>query len=145
MKAVFAFLVVASASMFGGWDPFHRPNPNVEEGNARMAAENYDGALEAYDRAARELPSAPGVHLNRGIAYLHKGDRERAREALLLAIAPETPPALLADVRYNLGLSFHQDGEAAAAEDDHPTAQTAFRAATRWACRTAPPNTQGGC
>ncbi|MCA9536568.1 MAG: tetratricopeptide repeat protein, partial [Myxococcales bacterium] len=118
MKALVSLLLVAAASMFGGWDPFHRANPNVEEGNARVAAENYDGALEAYDLAARELPSAPGVHLDRGIAYLHKGERERAREAFLLAIGPDTPPDLVADVRYNLGLSFYQDGEAAAAEDD---------------------------
>ena len=127
MKALVSLTLVFLASLFGGWDPFHRPNPNVEEGNARVTAENYDGALEAYDRAARELPSAPGVHLDRGIAFLHKGDRERAREALLLAIGPETPPDLVADIRYDLGLSYFQDGEAAAAEDDHQTAQTAFR------------------
>ena len=57
----------ASAS---AWSPLRGENSNTKKGNALMAQEQYGPALEAYDEAARELPDARAVQLNRGLALL---------------------------------------------------------------------------
>ncbi|MBW2378032.1 MAG: hypothetical protein JRG70_00530 [Deltaproteobacteria bacterium] len=57
----------ASAS---AWSPLRGENSNAKRGNALMAQEQYGPALEAYDEAARELPDARAVQLNRGLALL---------------------------------------------------------------------------
>jgi Ca-activated chloride channel family protein len=108
---------------------FRSENDHVRDGNDALAAGDAAGAVTDYDAAARELPSEPGVHLDRGIALLAQGDHPRAREALQLATDPPASSAIRADANYDIGLSFYQEGDAAAGADDHETAQRDFREA----------------
>ena len=123
------------------WDPFVRENPDVTEGNRAASEEDYEGALESYARAARRLPDDPGVHLNRGLALLHQGKHEEARQALLLATPPEVTAEVRAAAYYNLGLSFYRSGAELAEQLDHERAREQFREAVdalRRSLRTRP-------
>ena len=84
--ATLALPVGASA-----WSPLRAENSNVNKGNALMAEEQYGPALGAYDEAARELPDARGVQLNRGLALLAQDLSEQAKEAFLAAADPSKP------------------------------------------------------
>ncbi len=127
-------LVLAVPSEVQAFEWLRSANDNVEEGNAKLAKKDPKGALEAYDKAARELPSNPGVHLNRGLALLKQSDLPAARQALLLATEPAASPkddsaAVRADAYYNLGLAFYKEAEQKAAENNHEEAQKLFREA----------------
>jgi Ca-activated chloride channel family protein len=111
------------------WSLLRSENRNVRAGNEKLAANDAAGALEAYDVAARQLPSEGGVHLNRGIALLASKKPTEAREALKLAVQSKADPATRADAHYDLGLSFYQEADAAAGKDDHEGAQQLFREA----------------
>ncbi|MDH5493084.1 MAG: hypothetical protein OEY14_14110, partial [Myxococcales bacterium] len=140
--AILAFTLGAAGSA-RAWEPLRAANGHVERGNRRMAEEDPAGALEAYDAAARELPSEAGVHLNRGVALLASGDHARAREALLLATEPSAPAELRGAAYYDLGLSFYREGDRLALEEDHQGAQDQFREAAdafRRSLRAAPGN-----
>lgn len=140
--SVLAIVLLAGVSSRArAWEPFRSRNGNVEDGNARLSANDPRGALAAYDRAARELPSEPGVHLNRGIALLAQGQFDRAREALLIATEPPASQAIRADAYENLGLAFYKQGDAAAGQQNHQEAQRLFREAAdafRRSLRTRP-------
>ena len=129
LACALGLLVASTPTAARAWDPFLRENPDVEDGNAAAAEDDYEGALAAYGRAARKLPDEPGVHLNRGLALLRQGKHAEARQALLLATSPEAPSALRADAYYNLGLSFYQSGDELAEQMDHQQAQEQFREA----------------
>jgi Ca-activated chloride channel family protein len=129
-----ALLIAASAlapprAQAQAWSILRSDNDHVTEGNARMAAGDAKAALESYDRAARELPSEGGVHLNRGIALLKSGDTAKAREALELALQSKATPDTRADANYDLGLAFYKEADAAAGKEDHAAAQQQFREA----------------
>ncbi len=112
------------------WDNlFRSENRHVRDGNDALASGDAEGAVGDYDLAARELPSEPGVHLDRGLALLAQADHPRAREALQLATDPPAPREIRADANYDIGLSFYQEADAAATADDHETAQRDFREA----------------
>jgi hypothetical protein len=119
----------SSASPASAWEPFITPNSHVEDGNRAMAEGDHAGALEAYDRAARELPSEPGVHLNRGLALLAAGQLADARQAFLTATEPPASPDIRADAYYDLGLAFYREGDELATALDHERAQAQFREA----------------
>ena len=91
-------LACAPAPAFA-WELLRTENADVEAGNAAFRAGRLPEALPAYDRAARSLPSEPGVHLDRGVVLMAQAaqaedpaTRERletsAREALVQATAP---------------------------------------------------------
>ncbi|MCA9582059.1 MAG: tetratricopeptide repeat protein [Myxococcales bacterium] len=125
------------------WEWFRSPNPEVRRGNRALQEKDVDGALRHYDRAARSLPGAPGVQLNRGIALLQKGELKDAREALRRATDPEASTQVRADAYYNLGLSFFSEADAKSQEEDHGEAQRLFREAAdsfRSALRQSPGN-----
>ena len=109
------------------WSLLRSENRNVRAGNEKLAAKDVPGALEAYDRAARELPSEGGVHLNRGLALLASKKPAEAREALKLAVQSKAEPTARADAHYDLGLSFYGEADEAAGKDDHENAQKLFR------------------
>jgi hypothetical protein len=102
-------------------------NPRVQEGNQKLSKGDAKGALESYTVAARELPEAPGVQLDRGLALLKSGDLGKARESFLSATAPSAPPALRADAYENLALAFYRDGDQLAGQSKHKEAQQMFR------------------
>jgi Ca-activated chloride channel family protein len=131
MKTFFsiAWLVLAWATPALAWEPFRSTNDDVERGNERLRANDANGALQSYDRAARALPNEAGVQLNRGLALLAANDLAQAREALLRATDPQAPRELRADAYYDLGLAFYREGDALAATEDHQGAQAQFREA----------------
>ena len=133
MRRVFVSAALLTASLAAttahAWDPFVRENPEVDEGNRAMQEGDHAGALAAYDRAARELPSEPGVHLNRGLALSAQGEHERAREAFLVAAEPPASPEIRADAYYDMGNAFYREADALAQQEDHQGAQRLFREA----------------
>ena len=102
-------------------------NSHVREGNEKLNKGDAKGALESYTLAARELPEAPGVQLDRGLALLKSGDLVKAREAFLSATAPSAPAPLRADAYRNLALAFYREGDKLAGEKKHKEAQQMFR------------------
>jgi Ca-activated chloride channel family protein len=96
------------------WEWFRGENGHVRDGNERLRANDAAAALRAYEAAARELPSDPGVHLNRGLALLALAEHDKAREAFLLATEPPAPAAIRAAAYYDLGLAFYRQADAAA-------------------------------
>ena len=146
-RVVTLLLVLLAPASASAWDPFLVPNDHVEDGNARMADEDPSGALHHYEQAARQLPNEPGVHLNRGLALLDAGELDRALEAFEVAAEPGGPRELRADAYYDMGLVYYQQGDAAAAEEDHQEAQRLFREAAerfRQSLRQRPGNADAG-
>lgn len=100
-------IVLAAVPLLWGFDPFRSSNSDVEQGNAKLGANKAEEALEHYDRAAKELPDAPGVHYNRGVALARMGKRKEAREALNRA-ATAREHGLKSKAFYNLGNVLYQ-------------------------------------
>jgi len=135
LAAMLALLLPALAAAPGAahaepWSWLRSENRHVRDGNEKLAANDAKSALEAYDKAARELPSDGGVHLDRGLALLKTGDLPKARDALRLATQPPASSAVRADAYYNLGIAFYKEGDASAGQKDHDQAQQSFREAT---------------
>jgi Ca-activated chloride channel family protein len=101
----------------------------VKKGNGLMTQEQYEPALQAYDEAARELPDARGVQLNRGLALLGQDLSEQAKEAFLAAADPSASPTTRADAYYNLGIAYAREGEAISQQEEHEQASAHFREA----------------
>jgi tetratricopeptide (TPR) repeat protein len=101
----------------------------VNKGNALMAEEQYGPALEAYDEAARELPDARGVQLNRGLALLAQDLSEQAKEAFLAAADPSASPTTRADAYYDLGIAYAREGESISQQEEYQQASAHFREA----------------
>lgn len=122
-------LSLAAPARAEGWQWLRSENRNVREGNERFAAGDVKAALGAYDRAARELPSEGGVHLNRGIALMRSGQLGPARDALRLAEQPSAAPQVRADAAHDLGITFYREADTLAGENKHDEAQKLFREA----------------
>ena len=126
MCCVAALGLPASAS---AWSPLRGENSNAKKGNALMAQEQYGPALEAYDEAARELPEARAVQLNRGLALLAQDLGEQSKEAFLAAADPAASPSTRADAYYNLGIAYAREGEAISQQEEYEQASAHFREA----------------
>jgi Ca-activated chloride channel family protein len=104
--------------LLGGWDLFKSPNANVERGNQAFRDGKYDEALEAYDKAATQLPNDPGVKFNQGVARYQKALNTPpgpARDQLLQQAqgdfegATQAPDrSLRGQAHYNLGNTHYQ-------------------------------------
>jgi tetratricopeptide (TPR) repeat protein len=101
----------------------------VKKGNGLMAQEQYEPALQAYDEAARELPDARGVQLNRGLALLGQDLSEQAKEAFLAAADPSASPATRGDAYYNLGVAYAREGDVISQQEEYEQASAHFREA----------------
>ena len=123
---VAALALPASAS---AWSPLRGENSNAKKGNALMAQEQYSPALEAYDEAARELPDARAVQLNRGLALLAQDLGEQSKEAFLAAADPAASPTTRADAYYNLGIAYAREGDAISQQEEYEQASAHFREA----------------
>lgn len=123
-----AFVPAAARADLRDW--LRSKNGHVERGNQKLAAGDAKAALAQYDRAARELPAAGGVHLDRGLALMQTGDIAAAREALRLATQPPASRDVRADAYYDLGLGFYREADALAGKGEHQEAQKLFREST---------------
>ena len=83
------------------------PQARLISGSVQLAKKDYQGALETLRKAERGNAKLPTLHSQLGVALLHVGYADRAREEFEaeLAIAP-------ADYNANafLGWLYHQDG-----------------------------------
>jgi Ca-activated chloride channel homolog len=111
-------------------------NSDVDSGNEAMGKGDPKGALESYTRAARALPEAPGLQLDRGIALLKQGEHAKARESLLSATVPNASADVRADAYHNLALSFYREADGMAGQNQHAEAQKMFREAVDAAKRS---------
>jgi hypothetical protein len=102
-------------------------NSRVRDGNEQLEKGDAKAALESYNRASHELPEAPGVQLNRGLALLKQGEFPKAREALLSATQPSAPLDVRADAYENMSLAFYREADALAGQNKHSDAQKMFR------------------
>jgi Ca-activated chloride channel homolog len=104
-------------------------NSRVRDGNEQLEKGDAKGALESYNHASRELPEAPGVQLNRGLALLKQGEFAKSREALLSATQPSAPADVRADAYEDLSLAFYREADGLAGQNKHKDAQKLFREA----------------
>ncbi|HET8932447.1 MAG TPA: tetratricopeptide repeat protein [Polyangiales bacterium] len=111
-------------------------NGDVDSGNEALNKGDAKGALESYTRAARTLPDAPGLQLDRGIALLKQGEYAKARESLLSATVPNASSDVRADAYHNLALSFYREADGLAGQNQHGDAQKLFREAVDSAKRS---------
>ncbi|HET8932727.1 MAG TPA: hypothetical protein VFN67_04765 [Polyangiales bacterium] len=102
-------------------------NGDVDSGNEALNKGDAKGALEAYTKAARALPEAPGLQLDRGIALLKQGEYAKSRESLLSATVPNASADVRADAYHNLALSFYREADGLAGQNQHAEAQKLFR------------------
>ena len=142
-----AVAALALPSPAAAWDPFLVENPEVEDGNERMAADDATTALSYYDEAAGQLPTEPGVHLDRGLALLESGELDQAIEAFERASQPPASAEIRADAYYDTGIAQYRLADAAATEENHEEAQRQFREAAdafRQSLRMRPGNDDAG-
>lgn len=125
----FGLLAFAASARADAASWLRSENKNVREGNDKLGHGDAKAALAAYDKAARELPSEGGVHLDRGLALMRAGELDKAREALRLATQPPASPEVRADAYYDLGNAFYKEADARAGENKHDEAQQLFREA----------------
>lgn len=111
------------------WNPLRAENPQVKQGNTLMSEGQHAQALEAYDEAARKLPEARGVQLNRGLALLAQDLSEPAKEALTAAADPSAPPEIRAAAYYDLGIVSAKQGDAASEDESFEQSTAHFREA----------------
>jgi Ca-activated chloride channel family protein len=104
-------------------------NSKVREGNETLQKGDAKAALESYNAASRQLPDAPGVQLDRGLALLKQGDYAKAREALLSATNPNAPAELRADAYQDLALAYYREADGLSGKNDHNESQKLFREA----------------
>jgi len=104
-----------------------KENNHVRDGNEALNRGDAKAALESYTRAARELPDAAGVQLDRGLALLKQGEFAKARESLLAATQPGAPLDLRADAYEDLALAFYREADGLATQNKHDEAQKLFR------------------
>ncbi len=96
----------------------------VNRGILHMRARDLAAALADYDAAARTDPTLGEVHVNRGIALLHMGGRDReAVEALTrgLALNPSRPEVAY----YSRAVAHELLGNLRAAYEDYQAAASA--------------------
>ncbi len=108
MRAGRLLLLVVLWPALSGFDLFLRRDPNLEEGNRALADGKAEAALQAYDRAASELPDEPIVRFDRGTALYALGKYPEAQKEFQRA-AEAHDAGLKADAYYNMGNSLYQE------------------------------------
>jgi Ca-activated chloride channel family protein len=125
------------------WDPFRSENGDVRRGNELLQKGQAEAASQAFEAAARALPSDPGVQLNRGLGLMATGKLPEAREAFRLSTQGSATPEIRGKAHYNMGLAFMREAEAAAGENKPEEAQKYLREsvdAFKSSLRNAPKN-----
>ncbi len=66
-----------------GWQPFKKPDPDVQRGNKLIRKGKPAEALTAYQKAEKRLGRRHRLDYNRGLALFGKGKLKKAKEAFL--------------------------------------------------------------
>jgi Ca-activated chloride channel family protein len=144
MKRALSVALIVGALWLGSSAAVHadlpewlrKHNSDVDSGNEAMNKGDAKGAMESYSKAARVLPDAPGLSLDRGIAQLKQGDYAKSRESLLAATVPNASSDVRADAYHNLSLSFYREADGLAGQKNHGDSQKMFREAVDAAKRS---------
>jgi hypothetical protein len=95
-----AFIIAPVLAM----GPFEKNHPLVGDGEAAYERGDYEGALEKFNEADRELPNNANIAFDRGVALHKLGRNDEARQALLKASElNQGKQPLESKIRYNLG------------------------------------------
>jgi flagellar biosynthesis GTPase FlhF len=62
-------ILTLCAGLCAAWNPFWRTQPDIDDGIRAYQEKKWSEALEAFDRAAKEIPDTPEIHLGRGDVY----------------------------------------------------------------------------
>ncbi|HYM71089.1 MAG TPA: tetratricopeptide repeat protein [bacterium] len=83
------------------------PSPFLAEGEERLAVEDWDGAVAAFQKAVAAAPSSALAHSKLGVAYVHKRQWDDAQASFSKAIQldPRYAPA-----HSNLGNVYRERG-----------------------------------
>lgn len=76
---------------------------DVAAGNSAYESGNFDGALDAYERASVEMPESAEILYNKGAALYRKNDFKKALEMFEKAAMKTRDPVLEAKARFALG------------------------------------------
>lgn len=83
------------------------PTPFLTEGETRLAAQDWDGAVAAFRRAVSAAPSSAVAHNKLGVAYVHARRWDAAFEEFSRAIGFDP---LYAQAHSNLGNIYRERG-----------------------------------
>lgn len=119
--ALFVVLIAGQARASG---PLERNHPEIELGTEAYEAERYEEALTHYDLAAKEKPSDPRVHYDRGLALHKLGRNDEASAAFQQALDLDRTGEYAGKIHYN-------QGNVAAAKGDKKKAAAEYRAALK--------------
>jgi Ca-activated chloride channel homolog len=75
----------ATVLLSTGWQPFKKPDPDVQQGNKLIRKGKPAKALVAYQKAEKRLGRRHRLDYNRGLALFGKGKLKKAKEAFLSA------------------------------------------------------------
>ncbi len=83
------------------------PSPYLADGEERLALEDWDGAIAAFQKATAAAPSSAHAQSKLGVAYVHKKQWDEAQACFLRAIQldPRYAPA-----HSNLGNVYRERG-----------------------------------
>jgi tetratricopeptide (TPR) repeat protein len=91
--------------------PFEKNQPLVDEGESKFEHGDYEGALQKFDEADKEIPNNATIAFDRGAALHKLGRNEEARAAFLRAAElNQGKQPLESKIRYNLGNSWAATG-----------------------------------
>lgn len=107
MKVVLMLLALTAVSLTACTVSASQAN---DVGNASYASQNYEIAVESYQRAQDIEPSRSEIPYNSGNAYFKLRDFEQAREQFQIAIV-EGDVDLARDSLFNLGNTFFENFE----------------------------------
>lgn len=85
-RALRVTLALALAAAAAGFSPFQAEQPDVRQGNERLAAGDAQAALPHYDAAERAAGPRAEIDYDRGIALLKQGKATEARDAFRRAL-----------------------------------------------------------
>ena len=95
-------------------------NAYFDRGNVYRSKGDYDGAIEAFNKATNLNPNFAGAYNHRGVVYLDRGDYDCAIADFTKAI--NLNPDFVAEAYYNRGLAYHKKGEIDKALKDYTKA-----------------------
>ena len=95
-------------------------NAYFDQGNVYRSKDDYDRAIEAFNKATNLNPNFAGAYNHRGVVYLDKGDYDCAIADFTTAI--DLNPDFVDEAYYNRGLAYHKKGEIDKALKDYTKA-----------------------